>query len=76
MARCAHSGGALRQWITRGPRDKSLTHIYFTEANEFCVKIMFSPFKDHFNMGLSSHDVATSKEILNLGGLFVILMVR
>ena len=33
---------------------------------------MFSPFKDHFNL---DHDVTASKDFVNLGNLFVILMV-
>ena len=36
------------------------------------INAMFSPFKDHFNL---DHDVTASNDVVNLGNIFVILMV-
>ena len=37
---------------------------------------MFSPYRDHFNKALMTHDVTSSKDVMNPGNLFVMAMVR
>ena len=37
---------------------------------------MFSPYRDHFNKALMTHDATSSKDVMNPGNLFVMTMVR